>query len=112
MVSASSEPDSIKLSVNIESNSLSKRRTIKGIISKTIGAKKTLIKLAENGGTVEEVVNDKTNCCISDEDLIRLGNIALQVSSKSFSIRLNINKTLLIIRFTNITETQEIWNGV
>ena len=79
MVSASSEPDTIRLSVNIESNSLSKRRTIDGIKSKVIGAKKVLIKLAENGGTVEEEVIDKNKCCISDEDLHRLGDLGLRV---------------------------------
>ncbi|CAG2116789.1 unnamed protein product, partial [Medioppia subpectinata] len=79
VVSASSEPDTIKMFTNIESNSLSKRRHIKGIESKVIGKKKTLIKLLENGGTVEEEVNDNDNCCISDEDLLRLGDIGLQI---------------------------------
>ncbi|CAG2168975.1 unnamed protein product [Oppiella nova] len=79
VVSASSEPDSIKLSVNIESNSLSKRRHITGIESKVIGQKKTLIKLLENGGTVEEEVIDRSNCCVSDRDLLRLGDIGLEI---------------------------------
>ncbi|CAG2113679.1 unnamed protein product, partial [Medioppia subpectinata] len=67
------------MSTNIESNSLSKRRHIIGIESKVIGKKKTLIRLLENGGTVEEEVNDSNNCCISDEDLLRLGDIGLQI---------------------------------
>jgi hypothetical protein len=79
VVSASSEPDTIKLSVNIESNSLSKRRHINRIESKVIGRKKTLIKLSESGGTVEEVVSDTSNCCVSDQDLMRLGDIGLKV---------------------------------
>ena len=78
-MSASSEPDVIRLSVNIESNSLSKARTIKAIESKTIGSKKTLIKLSESGGTIEEEVNDSKNCCISDELALLLGDLALQV---------------------------------
>jgi len=79
VVSASSEPDSIKLSVNIESNSLSKRRHITGIESKVIGQKKTFIKLLENGGTVEEEVIERSNCCVSDRDLLRLGDIGLEI---------------------------------
>ncbi|CAG2111414.1 unnamed protein product, partial [Medioppia subpectinata] len=79
VVSASSEPDTIKMSTNIESNSLSKRRHIIGIESKVIGKKKTLIRLLENGGTVEEEVIDNNNCCITDEDLLRLGDIGLQI---------------------------------
>ncbi|CAG2106035.1 unnamed protein product [Medioppia subpectinata] len=67
------------MSTNIESNSLSKRRHIIGIESKVIGKKNTLIRLLENGGTVEEEVIDNNNCCISDEDLLRLGDIGLQI---------------------------------
>ena len=78
-MSASSEPDVIRLSVNIESNSLSKARTIKAIESKTIGSKKTLIKLSESGGTIEEEVKDSKNCCISDELALLLGDLGLQV---------------------------------
>jgi len=79
VVSGSSEPDAIKLSVNIESNSLSKARYVTGIESKVIGSKKSFIKLAENGGTVEEELDDKSKCCVSDEELIRLGDIGLEV---------------------------------
>ena len=80
VVSASAEPDTIRLSVDIKSNSLSKKRSVKRIESKTIGAKKTLIRLDENGGTFEEEINDKNNCCISDDLLILLGNLGLKVS--------------------------------
>ncbi|XP_054166684.1 prodigiosin synthesizing transferase PigC-like [Oppia nitens] len=79
VVSASAEPDTIKLSVNIESNSLSNTRSIKSIESKTIGAKKTFIKLLDNGGTVEEEVNNNNDCSVSDEDLYRLGDLALVI---------------------------------
>ena len=67
------------MSVNIESNSLSTRRYITGIKSKVIGQKKTLIKLLENGGTVEEEVSDRSSCCVSDRDLLRLGDIGLEI---------------------------------
>ena len=80
VVSASAEPDTIRLSVDIESNSLSKKRFVKKIESKTIGAKKTSIKLDANGGTVEEEIIDKNNCCISDDLLIVLGKLGLRVS--------------------------------
>ena len=79
MVSASAEPDTIRLSVNIKSNSLSTRRHVTGIVSKVIGQKKTSIVLSETGGTVEEVVDNSTDCCVRDEDLIRLADIGLQV---------------------------------
>ncbi|XP_054166949.1 putative phosphoenolpyruvate synthase [Oppia nitens] len=79
VVSASAEPDTIKLSVNIESNSLSKSRYIKSIENKVIGAKKTFIKLLDNGGTVEEEVNNNNDCSVSDEDLYRLGDLALVI---------------------------------
>ncbi|CAG2119218.1 unnamed protein product, partial [Medioppia subpectinata] len=81
VVSASSEPDTIKMSVNIESNSLSKRRHIKGIESKVIGQKKTLIRLSENGGTLEEDIEDTNSCCVSDEDLYRLADLGLKIQS-------------------------------
>ena len=80
VVSASAEPDTIRLSVDIKSNSLSKKRSVKGIESKTIGAKKTLIRLDENGGTFEEEINDKNNCCISDDLILRLGVSGLEVT--------------------------------
>jgi hypothetical protein len=79
VVSASAEPDTIRLSVNIKSNSLSTRRHVTGIVSKVIGQKKTSIVLSETGGTVEEVVDNSTDCCVRDEDLIRLADIGLQV---------------------------------
>ncbi|CAG2173671.1 unnamed protein product, partial [Oppiella nova] len=81
VVSASSEPDTIRLSVNIESNSLSKRRHITGIVDKVIGQKKTIIKLSESGGTVEEEIEDQNSCCISDEDVYRLGDLGLIIQS-------------------------------
>ncbi|XP_054166988.1 prodigiosin synthesizing transferase PigC-like [Oppia nitens] len=87
VVSASAEPDTIKLSVNIESNSLSKPRNIKSIENKVIGAKKTSIKLSENGGTVEEEINDNTNCCVSDEDLYQLGDLALIIHKHYGNVR-------------------------
>ncbi|XP_054166950.1 uncharacterized phosphotransferase YvkC-like [Oppia nitens] len=77
VVSASADPDTIKLSVNIECNSLSKPRNIRSIESKVIGAKKSSIRLSESGGTVEEEINDNTNCCVSDDVLYRLGDLAL-----------------------------------
>jgi hypothetical protein len=73
------DPDTIELSVNIESNSLSKPRSIKAIESKQIGSKKKSIKLAQNGGVIEEEIIDNNYCCIDDKDLLRLGDIAVKV---------------------------------
>jgi len=67
------------LSVNIEANALTKPRSIHNIKSKQIGSKKSVIKIGENGGTVEHEVIDKNNYSVNDEDLLRLGDIAVQV---------------------------------
>ena len=79
MVSASAEPDTIKVSVDIKSNSLSKPRIVKKIESKQIGAKKIAIKLADDGGVVEELIDDNKNCCINDNHLLRLADMAVKV---------------------------------
>jgi len=78
-VSATADPDTIKVSVNIKYNSLLKERSVNKIESKQIGAKKTAIKLLENGGVIEEQIIDNNNCCISDRDLLRLADIAVKV---------------------------------
>ena len=79
VVSASAEPDTIRLSVNIESNTLSKPRTVRAIEKKTIGAKKMSIKLNESGGTVEEEISDSQSCCVSDEVVLRLADLGLRI---------------------------------
>ena len=79
-VSDAAEPDTIKLSVNIDSNSTSKPRSIRAIDSKVIGTKKKVMKLNASGGTTEEDISDNTNCCVGDNELLRLGEIALKVS--------------------------------
>ncbi len=38
-----------------------------------------MLKLVESGGTVEQEVIDNNSCCISDSDLLRLGDIAVKV---------------------------------
>jgi len=37
------------------------------------------MKLADGGGTFEQEMNDQEKCCVEDEDLLRLGNIAIKV---------------------------------
>ena len=86
VVSASAEPDTIQLEVNIEGNSLSKPRYIKGITSKIIGSKKKVMKLGMDGGTVEEEIDDRDNCCVDEKELIRLGELALKVKARSLLI--------------------------
>ena len=76
-VSASAEPDTIRLSVNIESNTLSNPRTVRAIEKKTIGSKKMSIKLNESGGTFEEEISERQNCCLSDEVVLRLAHLGL-----------------------------------
>ncbi|CAG2171455.1 unnamed protein product, partial [Oppiella nova] len=79
VVSGSSEPDTIHVSVDIESNSLSARRRVKAIDSKAIGQKKTSVRLSESGGTVVEEAPHGSGCCVTDEDVMRLADIGLQI---------------------------------
>lgn len=81
VVSASAEPDTIRLSVNIEANSLSKPRRIKGIESKRVGSKKVSIMLASDGGTVEEEHSENNICCINDNEALMLGTLSVKVST-------------------------------
>jgi len=37
------------------------------------------MKLAENGGVIEEEITDNNNCCISDNDILCLADIAVKV---------------------------------
>lgn len=79
VVSAMSEPDTIRVSVDIKDNSFN-NRTIEGIKSISIGSKGKSIKMNTSGsGTVEVDTNDKTKCCISNDEALRLANIALEV---------------------------------
>ena len=90
VVSASSEPDTIKLLVNIEDNSLNKQRSIKCIDIKQLGAKKKIIKLSDSGGTYEEDLTDNQNCCVSDDEINKLGNIALKVCVYVYNRLINL----------------------
>ena len=93
VVSASAEPDTIRLSVTLESNSLSMKRFVKGIESKTLGAKKISIKLDVNGGTVEEEINDKNSFCLNDDLLILLSKLGLIVSQTFYIASFNLSHT-------------------
>lgn len=83
MVSATAEPDTICLEVEMTSNSLTKPRQIIGISSITIGSKKLAIRLnddIENSPGTKEVQNaNKNSCCISEATAKKLGQLGLQV---------------------------------
>jgi len=79
VVSAAAEPDTIRVKVNIKNNDYD-GRTIEGIKSIEIGSKAKCIKINDSeDGTVEIDGQDQNRCCISDENAIRLANIALKV---------------------------------
>jgi phosphoenolpyruvate synthase/pyruvate phosphate dikinase len=81
VVSASIDPDTIILSVDIESNSLSKKRKIKEIESTKIGSKSKSIKVNHDCGfgIQEFETTDPKTCCISVNEAVTLGEIGLEI---------------------------------
>ncbi|KAJ6217397.1 hypothetical protein RDWZM_008554 [Blomia tropicalis] len=90
VVSASSDPDTFRLSVNIKSNSHeSNKRSVKEIVERSIGKKALVTRLNSNPnhqsddlsvGICNEKVDDNlTKQSVSDNNLISLGNICLQI---------------------------------
>jgi len=81
VVSAMAEPDTIRLNVNIESNSLLKQRKIKDIENIQIGSKLKKITMNNNNesGTIELSTTNTDECCLSESECLSLGNIALKV---------------------------------
>ena len=73
VVSGTAEPDTIYLT-----RSVNDHLTIK---EKTVGSKSLQIKLSADGGTSTENVEDgaASTCCLSDEDILQLGEIGVQV---------------------------------
>ena len=65
----------------MSSNNLDAIRRIKEIQSKSIGTKKIVMKIKDDGGTLYEEIENNNNCCVSDDHLIQLGQIALEVIS-------------------------------
>ncbi|CAG2105185.1 unnamed protein product [Medioppia subpectinata] len=87
VVSAMSEPDTIRVALNITDNSFNSR-TVKGIKSISIGSKAKAIKMNTSGsGTVEVDTNDANSCCISNENALKLTNIALEIQKFFGSVR-------------------------
>lgn len=88
VVSAAAEPDTFTLAVDIEANSYQTRRRISSIASKQLGKKALVTRLntaadqedIKAGIQNEQIADGATRQSLSDEDLIRLGNIALDVS--------------------------------
>ena len=79
VVSAITEPDTIRVGVNVRDNSLN-GRTIAGIKSTIIGSKEKYIKMNDSSeGTVEMDLYDAKKCSLSPQNTIRLSNIALEV---------------------------------
>ncbi|KAF8792171.1 putative phosphoenolpyruvate synthase like protein [Argiope bruennichi] len=81
VVSGSEEPDTIEIE-RLDENNL----TIK---NKIIGSKSRRIVLKDDGGTkVEDVAeNEKQSCCLSDNNALRLGRIAIKIEKSYRSYR-------------------------
>ena len=93
VVSASAEPDTFSLQVEIEANSYLKRRKVASIVKRVIGKKSLVTRLnpnAERENIEEGTVNSELESdaaarqSLDDESVFTLGNIALEVSGKLF----------------------------
>jgi phosphoenolpyruvate synthase/pyruvate phosphate dikinase len=89
VVSAAADPDTFLLAVDLTANSYQIPRTVHSIASKTLGKKSLVTRLNHDVTNVDDlesfVLNEKTldgaqQQSISDDDAIRLGNIALTVN--------------------------------
>lgn len=83
MASASVSPDTITLSVNIESNCHLRRRYVQSIECIAIGAKQRALKLnaKDNEGVKWVDINDSKTCSLSELNCRKLGQIGLNVYS-------------------------------
>lgn len=82
VVSASVNPDNISLLVEMESNSLDSKSSVKSIDKMIIGGKESLIKIDRNSGSGTEIETNasaKDKCCLSDEQMKSLGEIGLKI---------------------------------
>ena len=80
VVSASADPDSIKLRVRYNFNR--RKLEVTGVTSREIGAKRDFIRLDKTGlGTVQQESNEdeRQKCCLSEEEIMKLGQIAIMV---------------------------------
>lgn len=97
VVSAAAEPDTFTLEVDIVANSYQVVRTIKQeVVGKVLGKKGIVTRLnlpptddlaelerrrLEDGIRIDQLADGLENQSIADEDLLRLGDVALQVSN-------------------------------
>ena len=58
---------------------MNKNRSIKEIESRIIGTKKIVMKMKKDGGTISQQIQNNDVCCITDENLFKLGQVALQI---------------------------------
>ena len=81
-MSASVNPDSIRLLVNMKSNSLDIKRSINSIEKIVIGAKETAIKINKSVGSGTEVETNASvadKCCLTEQQIRDLGEIGLKI---------------------------------
>lgn len=101
--------------MNLSSNNLNEIRKINKIESRSIGTKKIVMKMNDDGGTICKEIENNNNCSVTDDHLIQLGEIALEV------INLNLIKTFFhfietfligkFVRFINFIEIHVTSNG-
>ncbi|RWS16195.1 Cleft lip and palate transmembrane protein 1-like protein [Dinothrombium tinctorium] len=87
VVSASSEPDTIRVKINVKSNNLNEKRTVDSIESIEVGRKAKFIKLREGGGTIEMDVKKVDTCCVDTVNLMKLAQMSLDIHAFYGSVR-------------------------
>ena len=89
VVSAAAEPDTFTLAVEVRANAYDVPRVVTGIEERKLGKKALVTRLKKlessssteiDGTENEQTVGNSDTASISDEDLIRLGNVALEVT--------------------------------
>lgn len=85
-MSASADPDTFELSVDIQKNTYECDRKIGSIVKKTLGKKSLVTRLSNsNSGDLESGVHNEENLdgaersSLTDQQLLRLGTLALKV---------------------------------
>ena len=104
VVSAAAEPDTFTLAVDIAANSYQAARRVRpAVAGKVLGRKGIVTRLnleagatLEDGVRIDQLADGLQNQSVADEDLLRLGEVALQVSWGT----LKIVKLLKLIIFS------------
>jgi len=119
MGSIQTDPDKSQLEVNVKANSYQMKHNVERIVNIKLGKKSLVTRLNIdvprnhdlNCGVIhEEIIDAELLQSIANEDLIRLGNIALEVTL--ISINLKLNQLFFIFRSNNIWAVRRTLTGV